>query len=66
MTTSRIPAWPTEVEGGASVDRADKWQRDWRDNPRLGFLDKAWPMICTATGVVMGVAIVCAITRSTG
>lgn len=66
MTTSRIPAWPTEVEGGAGVDRADPWQRDWRDNPRLGFLDKAWPMICTAIGVVMGTAIVSAIWRSTG
>lgn len=66
MSTCRIPVWPNEIENDGAVTGKDRWQRDWRDNPRLGFLEKTWPLICTATGVGAGLCIIYMIERSLG
>lgn len=52
MATSRVPRWPAEIEEVSMVGDQDRCRRDWRDNPPLGFMDKTWPLICTAVGVL--------------
>lgn len=65
MSTCRIPIWPNEIEHDAATAK-DRWYRDWRDNPRLGFLERTWPLICTALGVGAGLYIIYLIERSLG
>jgi hypothetical protein len=52
MATNRIHRWPAEMEVASMVGDQDRYCRDWRDNPPLGFMDKTWPLICTAVGVL--------------
>jgi len=66
MTTSRIPVWPEDVEAACVVDQDDRYQRDWRSNPPLGFVERTWPLICTFIGVGTGIAILCSLERSLG
>ncbi len=64
MSTCRIPVWPKVVEIEGLVTEDDHLQRDWRDNPTFGFLERAWPLICTALGVAAGFYIIFLIERS--
>lgn len=57
MTTSRIPCWPPEIEAMNAIDPDDAWARDWRDNPKFGFVDQTWPLICFVIGICSGLAI---------
>lgn len=66
MTTSRVPQWPSEVEATCVIDKADRFQLDWRNNAPLGFLDRTWPLICTMVGIASGIYIVYLIERSLG
>lgn len=64
MTTSRIPCWPPEIEAMNAVDPDDAWARDWRDNPKFGFVDQTWPLICFVIGICSGLAILLMIEKS--
>jgi len=57
MATSQIPRWPAEIEEASMVGDQDRCRRDWRDDPPLGFMDKTWPLICTAVGVLTAIWI---------
>ena len=65
MTTSRIPTWPHEVQAANEISAGDPFQRDWRDNNKLGFVELIWPLICTVIGVVCGVWIVWSMIQAT-
>jgi len=52
MATSQVPRWPAEIEAASMVGDQDRCRRDWRDDPPLGFMDKTWPLICTAVGML--------------
>ncbi|MHC1651892.1 hypothetical protein ACODUL_01160 [Stenotrophomonas maltophilia] len=64
MSTCRIPVWPKAVEIEGVVTEDDHLRRDWRDNPTFGFLERTWPLTCTALGVVAGFYIIYLIERS--
>ncbi|MBO1748568.1 DUF6708 domain-containing protein [Stenotrophomonas indicatrix] len=66
MSTCRIPVWPKEIENDCAVTGKSQWQRDWRDNPGLGFLDETWPLICTAVGAGGGLYLIYLIEHSLG
>jgi len=57
MATSQVPRWPAEIEAASTVGDQDRYRRDWRDNLPLGFMEKTWPLICTAVGLLTAIGI---------
>lgn len=64
MATNRIHRWPAQIEVASMVGDQDRYCRDWRDNPPLGFMDKTWPLICTSVGVLTAAWILYAIEQA--
>ncbi|MDH5822336.1 phage holin family protein [Luteimonas sp. RD2P54] len=53
MYTSKVPAWPAEVEAACQVDPDDPYQKDWRQNGKYDFYELGWPVICFVVGLVV-------------
>lgn len=53
MVTCTVPVWPAEIEAQYVIEPDDPFQRDWRDNIKYNFVEKAWPIICFFIGLAV-------------
>src|SRR5690606_34760994 len=55
MYTSKVPAWPADIEAQYAIEPNDPYRRDWRNNVKFNFQEGIWPVICFVVG--LGVVI---------
>ncbi|WP_421706097.1 DUF6708 domain-containing protein [Alloalcanivorax xenomutans] len=53
MLTCKVPVWPEEIEEECKIEVDDPYRKDASNNPKFGFLEGPWLVICVLTGLAV-------------